>query len=146
MGYSQSYVHCVDVRRDHQSLTTLVWVLSTGHNEPGKSYRLYASSASLRAHKVRLQFPDADRAIMHEPNPCKSPSIPPTEGNTCIHAAWHVPDLWELGSVLLIKARMRGLSFLTGLKRCGEHHGLPEWAGLARGDYAASSVVYTDRG
>ena len=42
---------------------------------------------SLRAHKVCLQLPDADRAKCCSLKPCNGPNIPPIEGITCIHAA-----------------------------------------------------------
>jgi hypothetical protein len=96
------------------------------------------SRASLRAHKVCLQLPDAGRAVIHQPKPCKSPSIPTNEGKylktCCMERARFV--------VLLVKARMRGLAFSTRPRVvwCTPRH--LRMAGLARGGYAASPVVH----
>lgn len=75
------------------------------------------------SHKVCLQLPHAGRAIAPAQTLQKSQHPHQWKGNTWRHAAWSVPDLWELGGVLLIKARMRGFwPFQLGLEWCGVYH------------------------
>ena len=59
------------------------------------------------------------------------------------HAAWNVPDLWELGGVCWSKPACGVLAFSTRprvVRRTTQPSS--EWAGSARGSYAASPVVH----
>lgn len=79
--------------------------------------------ASLRAHKVCLQLPDAGRAVIHQPKPCKSPSIPTNEGKylkTCC--------MERARFVVFAGQKACGVwPFQPGLAWCGVHHDISEW-------------------
>jgi len=84
---------------------------------------------------------------MHQPQPCKSPSIPTNGGNTGVQAAWNVPDL----RFLLVKSPHAGVRPFSTRPRAmwrTFQNGLVS----LEGGYAASPVVHcflmrdTDRG